>query len=147
MDTQRYNFHLLLHSADLVEGHLRRRLSKVGILPRQARIIDAMARMGAVSQVSLARTFDVTPASMSTMITRLIASGYISRENNPLEARSNILRLTTSGESLLVEIHNSWRDIDILIKDTIGGEQTELLTIASRKLRDQLGGKAPSNTN
>ena len=59
--------HYLLHAATLVEEKLRHRLSEIGISPRQARVIDALARMGAVSQIALAREFAVTPASMSTM--------------------------------------------------------------------------------
>ena len=53
--------HYLLHAATLVEEKLRHRLSEIGISPRQARVIDALARMGAVSQIILAREFAITP--------------------------------------------------------------------------------------
>jgi hypothetical protein len=43
------NFHFLLHSAHLVEERLRKRLAQLNVQPRQARILDAIGRMGKTS--------------------------------------------------------------------------------------------------
>ena len=88
MTTGPYTLHHLLHSADLVEDALRQRLARIDMRPRQARIIDALARMEPASQVALARAFDITPASMSTMTARLIEAGFVTREVDPEEARA-----------------------------------------------------------
>ncbi|OSP54229.1 hypothetical protein BV911_13840 [Pseudoruegeria sp. SK021] len=135
--------HLLLHAADLIEDRLRQSLSAIGMRPRQARILDALDRMGSASQADLARAFDITPASMSTMTARLIEAGLISREVHPSEARSNVLRLSAHGRGLLSEIHAVWRDVDLLIDDTIGAENARTLAALTRSLRDGLGGYAP----
>jgi DNA-binding MarR family transcriptional regulator len=99
--------------------------------------------MEPTSQVSLAREFVITPASMSTMTVRLIEAGFISREPHPDEARSNVLRLTERGRGLLSEIHAAWRDIDVLIAERLGSEDAEKLARMTRQLRDNLGGRAP----
>lgn len=147
MRTGSPNLHLLLHSANLVEERLRQRLANESISPRQARVIDALDRMGSVSQVALAREFGITPASMSTMTARLITAGIITRKTDPAEARSNILQLTKRGQELLSLVHAAWGDIDNLIEDTIGAKNAASLAMLTRKLRDQLGGTAPGTAS
>lgn len=143
MNTETFNLHFLLHAADLVEEHLRRRLAGLDIRPRQARVLDALNRMGSASQIDLARAFDITPASMSTMTARLITAGFIWREADPDEARSNVLRLTARGQDLLADIHDAWKDIDRLLVDTIGSENTQILAKLTLALRDGLGERTP----
>ncbi len=143
MATGPYTLHHLLHSADLVEDALRQRLALIDLRPRQARIIDALARMEPASQVALARAFDITPASMSTMTARLIEAGFVTREVDPEEARSNLLRLTPRGRGLLSEIHAAWRDVDRMIAERIGAEEAQTLSRLTRALRDGLGGRVP----
>lgn len=143
MKDHRFAVHYLLHSATLMEEQLRDRLASIGILHRQARIIDALSRMEPASQIALAREFSVTPASMSTMTGRLIEAGYVSREPHPHEARSNLLRLTTRGRGLLDDIHAAWREIDALIVEKIGEDDARALADLTCKLRDSLGGRVP----
>lgn len=138
-----YTLHGLLHSAALVEERLRVRLAKLDVRPRQARILDALDRMQQASQADLAREFDLTPASMSTMTTRLLDAGYISRTPHPDEARSNVLRLTEKGRSLLAEVRRAWADIDLMIETTIGPDKAQRLAALTRDLRDALGGNVP----
>ena len=143
MSTDAFDLHFLLHSADLVEAALRRRLERTGIGPRQARVIDALARMEPTSQASLAREFGVGAAAMSTMTARLIEAGYIVREVDPREARAHLLHLTRAGHDLLGEVHDAWRDVDALIRDRIGAERASALAEHARILRDTMGGHAP----
>lgn len=143
MTTDPFSLHFLLHAAALVEEKLRERLAEIGLRPRQARIIQALSRMEPASQVSLAREFGITPASMSTMTVRLIEAGFIFREPHPDEVRSNLLRLTERGRGLLSDIHVAWRDIDTLIAERLGAENAVTLSRLTRELRDGLGGRVP----
>lgn len=143
MITDCFILHYTLHSATLVEEQLRQRMDALGIRHKQARVIDALARMEPTSQVALAREFDVSAASMSTMTVRLIEAGYVSRTSHPDEARSNVLRLTESGRGLLGEIHSVWNEMDAMIVDRLGPEDAETYARLTRKLRDKLGGHVP----
>ena len=147
MAMDRFNLHCMLHAANLLEERLRHRLADIGISPRQARVIDALDRMGAVSQVALAREFGITPASMSTMTARLIAADFVTRRIDPEEARSNIVELTQRGRELLSEVQAAWRDIDALIADTMGAKDAARLAALARRLRDGLGGTVPGATS
>ncbi|PSK86344.1 DNA-binding MarR family transcriptional regulator [Limimaricola soesokkakensis] len=143
MIVKAYSMHYLLHAADLLEDRLRRRLAEADIQPRQARVLDALDRMEPASQIALARAFDVTPASMSTMTARLLDRKLITRETHPEAARSNLLRLTPRGRDLLAEIHAAWTDMDRLMETELGADKAASLAELTRQLRDSLGGRVP----
>lgn len=143
MQRLRHKLHPLLHAADLVEERLRIQLAPLGIRPRQARILNALNRMGTASQIDLAREFDVSAPSMSTMTARLIAAGLISRSPDPQELRSNVLSLTKSGRSKLNDIRKAWHEVDRIIDRAIGPEKADALATLTVELRDALGGRVP----
>ena len=143
MLSKNYSFHLHLHFAHLLEERLRSRLAPLGIHPRQARILDALARMGQASQVKLAREFGLTAASMSTMTSRLLAAGLVERHVDAHEQRSNVLRLTRRGNSLLARIYAEWQAIDREIIEVIGDENAARFAALSCQLRNAFGGSTP----
>lgn len=143
MLNQGFNFHFLLHSSHLLEERLRSRLSPLGVHPRQARVLDALGRMGEASQVKLVKEFGLTPASMSTMTVRLLEAGLIERQVDGRELRSNVLRLSKRGKSLLKSIYREWREIDREISEAIGPENAKHLADLTLELRNALGGFTP----
>ena len=145
MTKQSYTFHLLLHSAHLLEERLRSRLVPLGVQPRQARVLDALGRMGQTSQVKLARDFGLTAASMSTMTTRLLNAGLIERQVDKRELRSNVLTLSPLGQSLLKKIYHEWQEIDREIDEIIGAEAMAQLGDLTCKLRNAFGGSTPGD--
>jgi len=140
-------FHLLLHSAHLIEDRLRVRLAALGVQPRQARVLDALERMGETSQAELAKEFDLTAASMSTMIGRLLAGGLIHRRIDKKELRKNVVRLTKKGSALLDSIYEEWAEIDREILATMGERDAKYLGELTRNLRDRLGGRRPGSAS
>ncbi len=143
MPTLRFRFHLLLHSAHLLEERLRMRLAPLGVHPRQARVLDALQRVGEASQVTLAKEFGLTAASMSTMTARLLEAGLIERQVDERELRSNVLRLSERGKALLKAIYREWRAMDREISDAIGPQNAEELAGLTYQLRNALGGFTP----
>ena len=141
--SQSYKFHLLLHSADLIEDYLRIKLSPLDLTPRQARVLKALNRLGPVAQVELARSFGITAASMSTMTARLIALGFIKSDKDPDNAKRNIISLTTQGAALLDDISKAWKETDNYMEEKIGSDNLQKLAELSQMLRDSLGGSRP----
>lgn len=144
MRIEQHDFHGLLHSADLVEALLRRQLVPVGISPSQARVLEAMDRMGPVCQTDLAQAFRITPASMSTMTERLLTAGYIMRSVDPASRRQNVLQLTDRGRTLVAGICEAWTAVDETIRAALGKDAGPLFELA-RQLRDALGGTIPGS--
>lgn len=142
MNIDLHQFHGLLHSANLVEAELRKHMAPLGIHPRQARILDAMERLGPVSQADLAAEFGTTAASMSTMTDRLLAADYITRAPNPASRRQNVLELTEKGRTLLDGIAVAWSAVDAMIADALG-ENAPAFFAQANYLRDSLGGAVP----
>ncbi|GMG84502.1 hypothetical protein LNKW23_37180 [Paralimibaculum aggregatum] len=142
MQVDRHGFHGLLHSANLVEAELRRQLAPLGIQTRQALVLDAMDRMGPVSQSVLAAEFGVTSASMSTMTDRLLAAGYITRTTSPTSRRQNELELTPRGRALLDGIAQAWTAVDRILTKALGDDAASFFAQAQR-LRNALEGKIP----
>ena len=138
-----YKFHYLLHSSTLIEKCLTEKLMPLGLGPRQARIICYLDHMGETSQIDLARECDITAASMSTMTSRMISAGYISRVTDPLETRRNTLSLTKTGIKLIDGIKKAWTEVDIVIEKSIGVENSKILRDLTKQLRNSLGGHAP----
>jgi DNA-binding MarR family transcriptional regulator len=143
MQTLIGRFHLLLHSGSLVEEQLRLRLAPIGFGPRQARVLDALHRMGTASQVELAKEFNVTPASMSTMTSRLVEAGLITSEPDRQERRCSVLTLTAHGSGVLDAIYAAWRDTDRQIESAIGKDKATVLAALTLELRNALGGRTP----
>ena len=143
MPTQAFAFHAHLHSGHLLEEELRSRLTGLGISPRQARVLDAMDRMGPVSQIELARAFHLTAASMSTMTSRLITAGLIEKARNPDATRGNLLTLSAGGRDALTAVYAAWADMDRLVQGLLGQDKARRLAALTRELRDALGGQPP----
>jgi DNA-binding MarR family transcriptional regulator len=143
MLSQSRNFHFLTHSAQLVQDGLRKRLAPLGVQPQQARIIDAIGRMGETSQIRLAEEMSVTQASMSTMIMRLVDLGLVTKKVDGSELRSNVVTLTKRGNNLLDKIYMKWAETDREIEKVLGIQNAKQLTEITLRLRDALGGFTP----
>ena len=143
MPSPGFAFHAHLHSGHLLEEELRSRLTGLGISPRQARVLDAMDRMGPVSQVALAHTFHLKAASMSTMTTRLLKAGLIEKARDPDSARGNLLTLSQRGREALGAVYSAWSEMDHLIEGLLGQPKAHTLATLTRELRDALGGRPP----
>jgi DNA-binding MarR family transcriptional regulator len=137
------SFHPFLHAAHLVEERLRFRLAQYDLQPRQARVIDAIARQEPIAQITLAKMFDVAPASMSVMLTRMEKSGLIERSTDPADARLFQVALTASGRTALAIIQREWSAVDQEIATVIGASAATELEMLSLLLRNALGGQAP----
>ena len=137
-----HDCHGLLHSSNLIERVLRRQLAPLGIRPSQARVLEAMSRMGPVSQSDLASAFGITSASMSTMADRLLTAEYITRAVDPASRRQNVLELTDKGRTLLAGICEAWTAVDDTIRAVLGKDAATFFDLA-RRLRDGLGGTIP----
>jgi DNA-binding MarR family transcriptional regulator len=143
MQSKSRNFHFLLHSAHLVEESVRKRLAPHGVQPRQARMLDAIGRMGQTSQIRLAEEMSVTEASMSTMIVRLVELELVTKSVDKKELRSNIVKLTKRGQNLLAKIYQLWAETDREIEKAIGLKNAKKLTTMTFQLRNALGGFTP----
>lgn len=143
-DTGAFLFHPFLHSAEILEGHLRRQLAPLGIRPKQARVLNILDRLGAVSQIELANVLKITEASVSTMALRLTEAGWVAVRRDPGRKRERLLSLTDAGQTKLAEVKTAWREVDRFIIEAIGKVEAQHLSSEAAHLRDALSGTVPA---
>jgi DNA-binding MarR family transcriptional regulator len=143
----RYLFHPVLHAAHLLEEKLRGELIDAQLQPRQARLLDAIARLGPIQQGVLARRLHVSPPSMSVMITRLVRADLVVREAGPSNVKDLFIHLTPKGEALLPAIHAAWQHLDAELFHVLGTENAQNFSQSGLKLRDHFGQSGPHITD
>lgn len=137
-----WSFHPVLHTAHLIEELLRKELNRLGLQPRQARIIVAIGSCGPLSQAALAMAFDVSRPSMTVMIERLVRDGLVDRQHTQ-ERKRSLVMLSEAGTLLVPLIEQAWSRVDNELRERLGDELRQALGAAALQARDVLGGRAP----
>lgn len=137
-----WSFHPVLHAAHLIEELVRRELGSLGLQPRQARIIFAIGQFEPLSQAALAKAFDVSRASMTVMIERLVRDELVERYV-AINQKRPLVRLSEAGAALLPSIEAAWTRVDVALSERLGSELQHFLGVTALQARDALGGRAP----
>ena len=135
--------HSVLHSAAILEKQLEHLLGPTKIRHRQALVLDALQKVGPSSQQHLAKHFSVSPGTMSSMISRLEALGYIERATNPTDRRADVVKVTSIGVAALTGVAEVWQSGDKIIENILGPEDSQQLFALAEKLSLTLGGGPP----
>ena len=143
MKRQRVKLHPFLHSASNLEKHLEALFAQSNIRHRQALVLDALRAIGASSQRYLAKHFGVSAGTMSSMISRLEALGYVQRGSDPNDRRIEMISNTAAGTTALERIEKFWSDGDDLVESILGTEDSERFFALADKLSKGLGGGPP----
>ena len=143
MARNRLKLHPVLHSANILEKRMEALLGAFDIRHRQALVLDALEQIGPASQQHLAKHFGVSAGSMSGMVTRLAALGYITQIRDTEDRRRDIVAITPEGTAALKDVHGVWRQGDKMIEAALGPEKTEQFITLARQLSGALGGGPP----
>ena len=137
--------HPFLHAATLMEKRVTALLRASGVRHRQGLILDALHRIGPTSQRHLAKEFDISPGSISSMTDRLLALGFITRNTNADDRRSDVLELTPDGLAILTVVRDAWQDADDGIETALGAKKAAQFFALAAELRSAQGGHAPEH--
>lgn len=83
-----------------------------------ARILDAVRSFGGITQVELAETTGLSPATVSTIVKQLLAAGVVDTRNTVRSGRRAQLVTLAHQYGLLVGVHVSLRGVRIVIADS-----------------------------
>lgn len=92
-----------------------------------ARLLDAVRRFGGITQVELAETTGLSPATVSTIVKQLLAAGVVETRTTTRSGRRAHLVTLAHKSGLLVGVHVGMRALQIAVSDlgfTILGRQT-----------------------
>jgi MarR family transcriptional regulator, lower aerobic nicotinate degradation pathway regulator len=76
-------------------------MGRFGVTPRQFAALAKLDDLGSVSQNQLGRLTAMDPATISGVIARLAARGYVAQAADPRDARLLSLGLTTAGAAAI----------------------------------------------
>ena len=120
---------LLSTAARLVELAWNDKLRPLGLTYPAVLTLDAVATGGPITPGDLARSVRVQAQTMGPLLTRLESRGYIRREPNRFDRRSQLVLITDLGLSLLEQSHDQESTVLSAVDLDSEGLREELLAI------------------
>ncbi|MBT2585587.1 MarR family winged helix-turn-helix transcriptional regulator [Arthrobacter sp. ISL-95] len=120
---------LLSTAARLVELAWNDRLRPLGLTYPAVLTLDAVATAGPITPGDLARSVRVQAQTMGPLLTRLESRGYILRQPNRFDRRSQLISITELGQTLLEQSHRQETNVLSVINLDSEGLREELLAI------------------
>lgn len=120
------SFGFLLHDvARLLGKRYDRRVRRLELTRAQCRVLFHVARSEGLNQVCLADQMDIEPITLTRLIDRMEAAGWIERRNDPADRRAKTLFLTDRAWPIL--------DISLEVAKEVREESLSGLSDAERK--------------
>jgi DNA-binding MarR family transcriptional regulator len=96
----------VLRASRLLVGLSARSIAAVdeSITLPQFRVLVVLSTRGAMNLSALAEHLDVKPSTATRMIDRLVITGLVEREVNPISRRQVVIDLTGTGASVVAEV-------------------------------------------
>jgi DNA-binding MarR family transcriptional regulator len=131
LDAERHLGFLVHDLARLLRRNLDRRLQSLGLTQAQWRAIVHLSRNEGMTQIALADSLEVQAITLTRLVDRMEAAGWVERRSHPLDRRAVQLFLTEKSAPILAEIQS--RAAEFLMECVAGVSLT-----AQRELIDTL---------
>lgn len=103
---------LLLHEATrAVRKAFERRVAPQGLSSAQWRLLVTVAKQGEATQARLADLLEIEPISVSRLIDRMEAAGWVERRPDPADRRAKIVAPTDRARAAHAEIRHMAEDV------------------------------------
>ncbi len=93
-------------------------LSALGLHPGQEVVLKALARTDGKTMSELAAELGVQPPTVTKMVTRLAAYGFLVRQTSDTDGRLARVFLTDPGRALIADIDKTWKRLE---KEALSG--------------------------
>ncbi len=99
-------------------------IAPLGLHPGQEALLLELARTGPSIQAQLSDALGCAPPSVTQMVAKLEAAGYVRRNLAPADRRAYVVELTEAGGSLADQVKAVWC---MLAEETITGLSAEVV--------------------
>jgi len=128
------SFGFLVHDvARLLGKRFDRRIRSLGLTRAQFRVLFHVARNEGMNQACLADLLEIEPITLTRLIDRMEAAGWIERRHDPADRRAKILFLTARTWPILEE---GWGISKEVREESLNGlseqERTTLMALLER---------------
>ena len=86
------------------EGYSSAHIRGMGLLPVQFDVIATLANQPPMSFKQLGEKTLISKSSLTGVIERMVQKDLIAIQENPVDARSHLLRLTTKGQKIFEQV-------------------------------------------
>lgn len=118
-------------------------LSEIGLHPGQETVLKSLNKEDGQSMSKLACELGVRPPTVTKMINRLSAQGYVERRASKTDGRQSHVYLSAAGIGLLSEIDKAWKALEKASLNGIEDKDRKLM----RKLLKQIEQNLNVNSN
>ena len=118
--------------------HLRAAHAASGLSPRQFHLLGLLHDRGPLTQRELGVAMDVDPSILVTLLNPLEASGYVSRDRDPVDRRRHVVTLSPTGHRQLDRAAQAQRLAEDELLAGLTGAQRRQLRELLVALRDRL---------
>jgi DNA-binding MarR family transcriptional regulator len=124
----------------LLSLHLER---ETGVTQAEAHILARLGRGGPSSPSELHRLFGHTRSTVTSVLDRLEARGYVKRDVNPSDRRSFVISLTRSGKTAAARVLHVVDDLEGRIGKAASPRDLEGLAAVLAALENELATTKP----
>lgn len=114
-------------------------LAHLGIHAGQEGVLLALGGRDGQSMTEIAGALGVQPPTITKMVGRLAANGYVERRASETDGRQAIVFLTAQGKTILAEIDAAVASVEAVALDGIDGKDGKRLLRMLRRVAKNLG--------
>lgn len=125
---------VLLLAARLHTARRAERLAMQGLFPGQEIALQALASRGPLSMSELAGVLQVKPPTVSKMVSRLSAQGFVERSDMGVDARQVHVSLTQQGKEVAKSLAGQWQEVEDDMLARLDAKERKLLRKLLRRV-------------
>lgn len=120
-------------------------LSQVGLHPGQETVLKSLNKEDGQSMSQLAGELGVRPPTVTKMINRLSAQGYVERRASKTDGRQSHVYLSAAGIGLLGEIDKAWKTLEKESLKGIDDKDRKMIRKLLKQIEQNLNGSAKTD--
>jgi DNA-binding MarR family transcriptional regulator len=114
------------------------KLSALGLFPGQDVALQSLHHHGSMAMSELATALQVKPPTVSKMISRLSAQGFVERSGGESDARQVYVKLTERGAETAAMLASQWSETEEEMLARLDGKERKQLRRLLRKVAKTL---------
>lgn len=115
----------------LLEDRSRKILELHKIFQGQGKVLSELSRKDGMTQIEIAKTLDISPATVTNMVKRMEASKLVKRSNDKDDERMIRVRLSKEGTKAALKVDEAWKivdkDLDLILSNEEQKQLNQLL--------------------
>jgi MarR family transcriptional regulator, temperature-dependent positive regulator of motility len=111
--------HLLHRAQQAADEAFAHAFADTGLTPRQLAVLVIVSEREGTNQVGLVDATGIDRSTTADLVRRLMRKGLLARRRARHDARSNVLRLTDEGKSLLESFRSRAANVDRMLLETL----------------------------